>query len=193
MKRRQSIKISIKSLAYVGMTGMISSISSGCIDREISVNSYELKLFTNAQKEMLEILAGIYLPPSDTPGANQINIVPTIEQHIMAFLPQKNQQSIIKGLDLINKLSDQLFQKLFLECDKSQQDKVVKYLSEDASKAAKKSTHLFFIFRGLVITAYFQSPTIRKEVLRYDSIPTNYNGCIDVTPSDLDWSLTGRS
>ncbi|MEO0339944.1 MAG: gluconate 2-dehydrogenase subunit 3 family protein [Bacteroidota bacterium] len=188
MNRRTVIKTGLTSLGYASIFGGLSSAFLGCTKEQATVEE-ALQILDPNSASTIGILADLFIPSSDTPGALEVGVVKGIDQYLAHFVTPQNQQVILGGLKQLDLLSQQLFQQNLSELESNQQGQIMQFLSNDANNTADKSTHLFFLIREMVVKAYFQSEIIAKTVLKYDPIPGEYKGCVPYDQIGGQWTL----
>lgn len=188
MERRKAIKYSLAGFAQIGLLGGVMTWSGGCVTPP--QEDYHLKVLSDSEFKILEIISDIIIPPSDTPGAADVGVAEAIDQFLYGFMVPQNQLQIKRGLNTVNAVCHQLFQKDIKIANETERHGVVEYLSKDAIKSPNKDTHFFYVVRGLIVSAYFQSEVVAKTVLRYDPIPGELNGAFPISKTESSWTFT---
>ncbi len=166
------------------------------------------EFFSGPEARLIEEMAELILPKTDTPGALDCGIGPFVDRMINnVFLP-KQKSFFRKGLyhfvegDLStrkvpNLTSEEISDQLHLALENLSQEsyqKLVKitdnptYNSDEATDHETKYSFLISVKR-LTILGYFSSQLIGEEYLNYDPIPGLYWGCVPISDIGNSWSL----
>ena len=90
------------------------------------------------------------------------------------------------GLPTINKASNAAHSADFMKLKEDQQTTVLQSLADAAKKDDK---HIFNKIKELTLVGFFTSEVGMKQALKYDPIPTEYNGCIDYASVGGMWAI----
>lgn len=155
---------------------------------------------TDDQRAIIDEIAEIIIPATDTPGAKDAKVGEFIELMLKDCYYPKEQQSFLKG---INDLAD----KDFLKLDPEKQTALLTEAEADAAQqleqtgkdraAAKEAGRpfdepgvpFFRLLKELTLLGYFTSEPGATKALAYLPIPGRYDGCVDLEPGQKAWAL----
>ena len=155
---------------------------------------------TSDQKQIIEEVAEIIIPKTDTPGAKEAKVGEFIEMMLKDCYYPKEQQSFLKGID-------ELASKNFLKLTPEEQTTVLTEVEKatftqleqtgkdrSAAKTAGKTFEepgvpFFRLMKELTLLGYFTSEVGATQALAYVPIPGRYEGCVDLEPGQKAWAL----
>ncbi len=186
MKRRHTLKWMLHGFCVLSLSPQMICNRNESFERE----STEPSILSMPQIDVMNILADLIIPKCEiAPAPSEIGIAMAVDQILFHFYNANNQDQVKMGLDNVNKLCYQLYNKYLPQSTAGEQFEVWKYLANDGAQSQNPQDHLFFIIRQLVIQGYFQSRYINEHVLRYDPIPGSYQACLSIDDNVLNWSL----
>ncbi|MDR6786381.1 hypothetical protein ABIE26_005100 [Pedobacter africanus] len=134
MNRREAVK----SVAFL-MGGALSATTIGVfLD---SCNSPSGKatgsLFTDEQQKIITEVADIIIPTTSSPGAKAAGVGPFIAMMVKDCYPDDAQKAFVKGLEDLEKRSNDTYKKPFLEISVAQRQELLGKLRDETVAATK--------------------------------------------------------
>lgn len=182
----------LKRVAYL-MGGAVSApamlgILQGCSAKKPEVN-WAPAFFTPAQAALVEEVAEILLPRTDTPGAKDLGVPAFIDTMLKNTYPKKDQDRYLTGLNAFDEQAQQKHGKPFIELESAQRSGLVREVHESAVKAAwedtsenKRDNRPFILMtKELAMLGFFTSEVGATQVLQYVAVPGQYRACIPLS------------
>ncbi len=192
MDRRKALKGLGLSLGYVVATPSVLSILQSCNNNPQV--SWTPQFFSSNESYVLEKLINLILPKTTNyPGAIDVNVPQFIDAYYDEVASKDNQAYFKKGIATITNLlgrseSNKEYNNLLSKYLKvNHKDKEAFYKNDNDSLVLETLRSL----RNMAIWAYKTSEKVGEEVLAYDPIPGDLQGCIsleEVTKGKA-WSL----
>ena len=191
MKRRDALRSAAVLMGAGLSAGTVSAILGSCNPSAgataVAPNSSSSFLSAEQLNLVAEIAERI-LPASDTPGAKDVEVHKFIDRQVALNASDEEKAMFLDGLTYINSKSDEVAGGSFADLGDQERDQVLQAVV-DEWQAAPRDNRFFPAFRGLVVTGYFTSERVCKEVLVYDPIPGEFNGCVDYNEGDPLWAI----
>lgn len=182
MKRREVIK---KTAAMMGMTILGAEFFlSGCTGRE-----NQKSLFSIKDIALMDEIGETILPDSDrSPGAKAAQIGVFMKNFVINCYSNSDQEVFLLGLNEINNISRERFDKYFLNISNQQKFDLLSDIDKQAKN--QKDVHLLHFFtmmKQITILGYFSSEIGVTQAMRYNPLPGQYNGCYPYKDGDKAW------
>lgn len=200
MKRRDAIKQTAIILGGTLSAGSIMGVMSGC--KAEPTIGWAPAFLSSDQALLVAEIAETILPKTNTPGAKDVGVPKFIDTMLKEYCRKKDQDSFLQGLSDIEKTCQNAHNKSFVDFNTDERNGVLTAFMNKAIEAseamgdtskmtdAEKPAKPFFdLMKELTCLGYFSSEEIGTEVLRYDPVPGNYQGCIPYKADENSWSL----
>jgi gluconate 2-dehydrogenase gamma chain len=191
MNRRQALQ----QVAWL-MGGAISApallgILNGCTAKPGS--TWQPVFLTEAQGALVEEIAEIMIPRTDTPGAKDIGIGAFIDVMLKDAFPTKDQERFLTGIEALDAQARQQHGAGFLKLDPAQRASLVQTTHDAATAAAlannddkdKLPRPFILMTKELTLLGYFTSEIGARQVLQYNRQPGVFRGCVALTEAGL--------
>ena len=178
MDRRKAIKLTSYYLGGALSAPAIAGILQGC-KAEPKLN-WQPQFFTPDQANLVNQIAELILPKSDTPGASELGVPAFVDEMMAKCYGQNDQSTFTKGLQVLEAKAQQEFGEEFLDCSQEQQYQLLEPLNQEAAQLARRRSPekpFFSIMKELTLLGYFTTETGASKVLQYHNIPSTYEGC----------------
>ena len=191
MNRRHLLKGMGVIALYSSFPAVVSEFISSC-----KINNKPLRagFFSDDQFELIKQITDGLLPATSTPGAIEAQVPYFIDMVVKNCMSHDDQQSITKGLQLMNDSDG----KKFLSLSATERLQAIKKLDEDAFKAGTDSSvgpvtggpspyaysGWFRIIKKLSLIGYFTSKEGMTTALNYVKVPGEYKACIPYKKGD---------
>ncbi|MFT4760851.1 MAG: gluconate 2-dehydrogenase gamma chain [Paraglaciecola sp.] len=167
--------------------------------------------FDKNQWQLLAEVTERIVPATDTPGAKDVGVPQFIDTMLAEYYPKADQQKIVNGLKQIEAAAQKAHKKSFVELDGEQMDKILMIFDQEAAdvaskmgkrdgeeakkrvnkynalpydvnnKESNKPTHFFRMVKEMTLSGFFLSEAGATEVLQYEPVPGEYNGCMPLS------------
>lgn len=165
IKRREAIK---KTSLLLGVgtlaPSLVSGILAGC--RADTTVGWVPQGLSDSHISLVKIWIDIIIPETDTPSASQLFVDRFIDTMVTEFLTIADVETIKDGLDQLNKQN-------FAKVTYKQKIRQVSEMSNN-----EKWQPFFKLMKSITLVGYFTTETGVTEVLNYDPVPIDYEGCI---------------
>jgi hypothetical protein len=178
----------LKKVALL-MGGAISApallgVLNGCEARRENV-TWTPKFLSKDHAWVVEELAAIFIPPTDTPGAREAGVPAFIDLMLKDVYPQEDQARFISGLTTFAEAADSGHGRRFVKMDEKERIAHVR-TSHDAAIAARRSSpteKLPFILmaKELTLIGFFTSEIGATQVLQHIAVPGALRECIPLS------------
>lgn len=191
MNRREALK----RLAF--LTGGALSLSTasavmgGC--KIITGDSFSPQTLTPGQNEMVTVISELIIPETDTPGAAEAGVNQFVDKMLTDWNTKEERDHFLKGLEGVNKVSDNDYGKKFLELHSQQQVELLKKLEEmaraDKNGANNTEMNPFFTqMKEYTLVGYYTSEIGASVELKYNHVAGYYEGCIPYSDVGRCWT-----
>ena len=183
MDRREALKRTAWIMGGVISAPAISGILNGCTAKA-DIN-WTPAFLTNEQAAIVEQVAEIILPKTDTPGAKDVGVPAFIDQMLNEVYMKEDQERFINGIKAFDEEANSEYGDPFLELDADQQTAFVKKKHDEAIQKENSTNPapprpFILAMKELTMLGFFTSKIGASEVLQYDAVPGAYKGCIPV-------------
>jgi hypothetical protein len=159
-------------------------------------SNYTLRTLNPRQNATLVTMTDLIIPETDTPGAKAVRVNEFIDLILTDWAHDDERQRFLAGLDQVDKRSNALFAKDFVEASSVQQDALLRELDQRLAIAREelanhpyvRRTHndqlegdFFGVVKRLTLYGYYTSEIGFTKELRKEIIPGAYHGCTPVT------------
>ena len=195
MKRREALKGLGMSLGLVVATPTVIGLLQSCkSDPKID---WTPEFFSQEQGVLLKRLVNLILPKTETlPGADEVNVAQFIDKYASIVAGEEDKKNFTGGLEAIAgalgknvaKASDDDYDALLAKFLKANPEQIQAFQENEAEKQGFEA---LMGLRGISIWGYRNSRKVGMEVLAYDPIPGEFNGCMSLEEATggIAWSL----
>ncbi len=194
MNRRDSLKSLVFGSIGVGvlLEGCVSGVDSETVanslkkfnygrtpkEKEYDKLLFSQKCFTNNQMTLISKISNLILPPNEFGSINDAEVPELIE--FMAKDIPSYETPLKDGLSSLNNHSNKKFEKVFVDCDESQQKSILDlmaYPDPDLSSSEQTDDIKWFtLFRNLTMTGYYTSKVGIEELGYKGNTPNIWDG-----------------
>lgn len=189
LTRRDAIR---NAVLLVG--GAISAAELRFLESALAATGDETagRFLSGDQLAMVERVADIIMPETDTPGAVSAGVHRFIDVMLEGWASPDTQRGFVGELAYIERRAAEFGMQSFLQGSPEQQFRLVELLDREAFAAGNEDA-FFRRFKKLILFAYFSSEPGATETLRYDRIPGDYVPCLSLESDDRAWFWLGHS
>jgi hypothetical protein len=161
-------------------------------------SSYKLRTFSPQQNALVVTMIDLIIPVTDTPGAKAAKVNEFIDVILTDWATESERQAFLAGLAGVDKKSNDLYGKNFVDASVDQQTTLLRAM-DDAAMAAhgarrvrhgntipeerdKQLTGNFWdVFKGITVHGYYTSEIGFTQEENLQIIPGAYHGCVPLT------------
>ena len=179
MERRDVLKLLAAAAALPALTpdaiAFMQSVHS-------QAAAQGLKTLNPHQDATVTTIAELIIPQTDTAGAKAAKVNEFIDLILSEWYDEPTRQRFLAGLSDVDRRSQKLFGRKFVECAEAQQIQLLKVLDQEAM-AAKFQTgdlapmNFFGMIKKLTLVGYYTSEAGFKNELHRTIIPAGHSGC----------------
>lgn len=215
MERREAMRNVALLLGGAISASTFTFLFDSCTQSEKKAEGKHL--FSADQETLITEISDVIIPDTDTPGAKAAGVGPFISMMVNECYPDDVQKDFIKGLEDVNKLSDDKFSKQFVKLTPEEKNQILREIADNTiktkkadkereradaennnnhpkkissrSKVSTGKTYFFQLIRELTLLGYFTSEIGATKALAYLPIPGRFDGCVDLKPGQKTWAL----
>jgi len=189
MTRRTSIKL----LLGAGIIGMLLF----WLYRRVGYSVFDIG-YLKENSHLIEELAEVVIPETDSPGAKQAGVAAYIIQIVGTGELRQEQVTFVRGLRQIDGFSQRTYNRAFTACSTREKVSMLNRFENKVSsrfpiinKINRKLFGRSFIeqLKELTVEGYCTSMLGATKGLAYDYIPGRFEACIPLSPGQRAWAL----
>lgn len=189
LTRRDAIRNAVLLLGGVASAAELKILESAFA----ATGSESAVRFLNSdQLAMVERIADIVIPETDTPGAVSAGVHQFIDVMLDGWASVDTQREFVGELETIERRATEAGLRSFVESSAEQQFELIGQLDREAFAAGNEDA-FFRRFKKLILFSYFSSEPGATQTLRYDRIPGDYVPCLSLENDDRAWFWLGHS
>lgn len=171
--------------------------------------SWTPKALTSDQARVLDAVAELIVPATDTPGAREAGVPKFVDQAIATFCSPADAQALKSGLSRIDADARATHGAAFVAITQAQQTALLtRYEAESRVPAAPtavgrgdtetglsnrpaappRGPPFFALLKEMVTVGYFTSELGATRAVRYDPVPGDYRGCVPLKQIGRAWA-----
>jgi len=188
--RRQALRRVGVLLGGIVSAPTVAGVLSGC--ERAAGPDWTPEILTAEQNEMVDTIAEIIIPATDTPGASAAQVHRFVDAMLTGSYSPKERDRFLKGLASADAYCQEEYGAPFLEMSADQQRALVGNLDAetfgaDAPEEADRENPSFFrMMKELTIVGYYTSEIGATQELKTNTVPGYYDG-------DVPYEEIGRS
>ncbi len=153
------------------------------------------------QALLVEDLAELIVPETDTPGARRAGVAAFIEAMLRDVYDDEPRAAFLAGVDELDRAAQRRWGQRFCACDGARQSELVAELvagtraalerasgEDGASGVTPEPARFFSAFRELVIDGFCRSKLGATRVLQYEPVPGDYEACVPRSAVGRAWA-----
>lgn len=202
MNRREVLRYATYITGYAISAPLVSAIMAGC-KTEPEAPPYKPVFFNDDEYRTVTVIADQMLPRTETPSASDVGVPAFIDLLLSAYyeaddverfrtgLAAFQQEAAAGGTPFLDQEADaQLAYLNQLDADARVFMEEPPERPENVDPKDWDPTPFILKLKEMVLVGYFTSQPIGTEVLAYDPIPGDYNGCVPLSEVGKTWSLS---
>src|SRR6202047_3257473 len=159
-------------------------------------SNYNLQTLNPHQNATVVTLTDLIIPETDTPGAKAVRVNEFIDLILTDWAHDDERKNFLAGLDDVDKRSNAIFAKNFIDVTAAQQEILLRELDQRyAMDREDRAAHpfvrrphnaqltgdFFGVVKRMTLYGYYTSEVGFTKELRKEIIPGAYHGCTPVT------------
>ena len=199
MDRREAIQRAGLILGYAITGPTLAGVLSGC--KATPQAGFVPVFFSNEQGVLIETLAEIIIPKTETPGAKEAGVPQFIDTLIANVYTKEQQNKFMADLIAFDDDVKSTLGKSFVACSAEEQ---VQHFEKHHTKAISDATGggptgwwnagsggdkpFVLKVKELTLVGYFTSEPGATQVLQYNPVPGPFKGCVPYTEVGKAWA-----
>jgi gluconate 2-dehydrogenase gamma chain len=172
--------------AFFGFTLTLAAGASGYAWAQPALGWTPTAL-TAAQAQIVDVVAELIYPATDTPGARAAGVPQMIDKALKGWCDPTQAGLIRSGLDRMDTDAKAAHGAAFVALTPAQQQALLTRYDQEAA-AARGKPHAFRTLKDLMTIGYFTSKPGATVTLRYDPVPGDYKGCVPMKEIGRAWA-----
>lgn len=189
LTRRTAIRNAMLLVGGVASVTQLASFERALAAETVGANP---RFLSDQQLAMLERIADLIIPETDTPGAASVGVHRFIDLMLDGWASADTQQQIVTVFERIDDRAVDSGMANFLDGSSEQQLELMQVLDREAF-AAGATDEFFRRLKKLVLFSYFSSEPGATQALRFDRFPGNYEPCLPLEKDGRAWFWLGHS
>ena len=196
MKRRTALK---NTALLAGATVLLPSLATllqSC-QQQPRIN-WQPTFLSTEHAELLSTLVDTILPKTETPGGLDVKVDMFMDLVFSQLYNEEGQKNIVADLTAFDEKCQAKFGNRFSELTAPQRQEILQ--AEEATNAKfnggvwgtavgkQEPVGFYRSMKSLALWGYFSSEEIGREVLNYDPVPGDYQGCVPLADIGNQWS-----
>jgi hypothetical protein len=190
LTRRQALRRVGALLGGVVSAPTVAGVLSGCQRRTGA--DWSPTILSAEQNAMVDTIAEIIIPTTDTPGASAANVNRFIDAMVGESYQETNRKRFLAGLEDVNARCKTNYGSPFVDCSPEQQRALVGELDDEAfgpnASVDREHPPFFRMMKELVIVGYYTSEIGATQELRTNAVPGYYDGDVPYKEIGRAWS-----
>ncbi|WPP48411.1 gluconate 2-dehydrogenase subunit 3 family protein [Catalinimonas niigatensis] len=197
MNRREALKQSGLIVGYTLSASTLSQLWTAC--KSEPQLTWTPQFFTEAQASTVSAMAECILPRTETPGAKDLGIDQYIDVFVKNIYSAEDQQAFVQGMKEFEESCRQAYGKTFANLNPEEQEAFLLDQEQEANMlnhaiwgeviGEKKPVSFYRQFKAMLISGYFSSEEVGKNLLTYEPVPGSQQGCIPLSEVGNVYSL----
>ena len=191
MKRRDAIKNAGLFLGGAAFSTITLSSLAGCQtnagDAVGTISGWKPDYLSADQGAIVRRIADILIPTTDTPGALDAGVPEYINMVARDIMKPEDQESFKEGFLQFGKACQSANGKSFVDCTSEEQLSFLQKLEKEGASADGPS--FIEVMKNMTYRGFFTSEVGMTDVLNFDPVPGNYDGCISLEEAGGAWAM----
>ena len=190
MDRREAIRRTAMLMGSALSAPAIMGVLNGCTAKPII--DWKPVFLNENQAAIISEVAEIIIPKTDTPGAKDVGVPAFIDLMLNDVYGVQDKEHFLEGLKEFDAGAREKYGDDFGGLDSDQQVEYVREVHAAAlqKRAANGDGKRPFILsvKELTLLGFFTSEPGATQVLQYDPVPGEYNGCVSLKDVGKTWA-----
>ncbi|KRB40238.1 MAG: gluconate 2-dehydrogenase subunit 3 family protein [Pseudomonadota bacterium] len=173
--------------------GIASAGMAGPVAAAMQPLAWAPTALTPDQARLVDVVAELIMPATDTPGARQVGVPQFIDRALATYCDKAQAKLLRDGLTRMDADARSANGAIFVNLTAPQQIELLTRYDQEAAALRKQSPlapppHFFSALKELVTVGYFTSEPGATVALRYDPVPGAYHGCVPLSEIGRAWA-----
>lgn len=199
MNRREAIQRTTMMLGYVMSGPALMGVLNGC--KATPEAAFKPEFLTMDQAVLVEEIAEIIIPKTDTPGAKDVGVPMFIDKILKGVYSTEDQERFIRELTAFEEDAKKTHGDNFVSLSAEDKNAHFKKHHDEAYKNSKggfsnawwnagsQGSKPFMVeMKELTLLGFFTSEPGATEVLQYNQVPGPYKGCVPLAEVGKQWA-----
>jgi len=179
--------------AIRGLALTIGATATGWTARAVAATpalAWTPTALTASQARLVDVVAELIIPATDTPGARQAGVPQFIDRALADYFDKAQAERLRAGLERMDADARAAHGDIFIALTPEQQVELLTRYDREAAAGSQTpgDPHFFPVLEDLVTVGYFTSEPGATIALRYDPIPGAYDGCVPLSKLGRGWA-----
>jgi len=190
MQRREALKLLLAGGVLPALPTDVFAFFQGAHP----ASGYSLRTLNPHQNDTVVAMIDQIIPETDTPGAKGARVNEFIDVILTEWANDEERKNFLGGLAGVDKQSNELFGKNFVDASAAQQVTLLRAMDESiAAQRARRRRHgntipddrdkqlqgdFFTVFKGITVHGYYTSEVAFSKELKLEIIPGAHHGCV---------------
>ena len=144
---------------------------------------------TADQARLLDVVAELIIPATDTPGAREAGVPQFIDRAVANFYEKGQVEQLLGGLARMDADARAAHGDVFVALAPEQQVALLMTYDQEGGVArGQGQSHFFPALEDMVTVGYFTSEPGATMALRYEPVPGAYHGCVPLAEVGRAWA-----
>jgi hypothetical protein len=177
-----------------GLALAVGVASTGWAERALaaapaSTLSWTPTALTPDQARLVDVVAELIIPATDTPGAREAGVPQFIDRAVGDFYDKGQVEQLLGGLARMDADARAAHGDGFVALRPEQQVAMLTtYDQEAAAAGGQRQSHFFPVLEDMVTVGYFTSELGATVALKYEPVPGAYHGCVPLAEIGRAWA-----
>ena len=192
MQRREALKLLMAGGVLPALPTNLFAFFQGAHP----ASGYTLRTLNPHQNDTVVAMIDQIIPATDTPGAKSARVNEFIDVILTDWADDEERKNFLDGLAGVDKQSNELFGKNFVDASPAQQVALLRAMDESvAAQRVRRMRHgntipeerdkqlrgeFFNVFKGITVHGYYTSEIAFTQELNLQIIPGAHHGCVSL-------------
>ena len=195
MERRDALRLLLAGAALPSFSSELYAM----LRAAHPASGYAIRTLNPHQNSTVIAMTDLIIPETDTPGAKAAKVNEFIDLILTEWATDEERTNFLQGLADVDKQSNELFAKDFVDASLPQQTALLRSMDDAAmaeragrlesgprllGSSARRDTQLqgnfWMVFKGITLHGYYTSEIGFSQELKLQIIPGQFHGCTPV-------------
>lgn len=188
MDRRNAIKRTAILMGGAISTPALTGILQGCSPARKP--DWVPQFLTEDEALMIGDIAEIIIPETETPGAKTAGVPEFIDLMLKDVYEPEDQEKFKSGMQQFDQRAQEEYGSSFVKMDGEERTEFVTKVHQEALENASDpgSRPFIMMVKELTFLGFFTSEPGATQVLQYEAVPGDYNGCEPLEEIGKTWA-----
>lgn len=174
MERREALRYTALLTGAALGAPLVSAVMSGCGQDSGSMDVGDLKFFPKSEFELLQMVADVILPSTESPSASDVGVPLVIDHMVGHVYSEEDRKKFREGFKAF---STHLREIDFKGMDIADKEDTLRALGSDEEGDLHD---IYLDIRQQAIAYYLSSQVVSTEFLNFLPVPGEYEPCVDL-------------